>query len=255
VRPFVIPRGVTVIELLTRGVIYFSWDGADLKLGPGALFWHMEGEETICRTSPDDPYQCLSIRFRVVRGMERTVPRLSVIGDRQRVDEISREILAAYHDESVGRDILGEYAWSRLQWEAHLGMVKNLRIETPPAVRAAVARIEVGFRRSGLSVGELARAARLSEPHLHELFRDHVGQSPHHFVVARRVREAKWRLTGSDETIKSIAVECGFANIETFYRAFKRRVGTTPYEYRRTHALPILASTLPPERERIGGAG
>lgn len=242
VQPYAIPRGMVVIELVTGGTIYFSWGGTDLRLGCGALFWHLGGEETICRTSPDDPYECLALRFRVPRGVERVVPRLSVIADHQRVEDLRREILAAYHDEAVGRAILGEYVWSRMQWEAHLGEVKRPGLETPPAVRAAVSAVEAGFWRPGLGVGELAQVARLSEPHLHELFREHLGHPPYHFIVARRVREAKWRLTSSSATIKAISSECGFANIETFYRAFKRHVGTTPHEYRRTHALPILAS-------------
>lgn len=32
--------------------------------------------------------------------------------------------------------------------------------------------------------------------------------------------------------IKAIAIECGFDNLEVFYRCFKRGTGTTPGEYR-----------------------
>lgn len=236
VLPHPIPKRTELVELVTEGVVYFRAADRDWKLGCGALFWHVAGEETICRTEPDAPYQCLALSFASGSRGPRPAPRLSVISDHQRTREISQEFLRAYHDESVDRDALGDYARHRLLWEAYQGKLDHARPARPLSVDAALAHLESQFRHPDLSVSDLARAAGISPPHLHALFREHLGQSPHHLLVSRRIREAKWLLSGTAESIKAIAGDCGFPAIETFYRAFRRTVGTTPFQFRATHS-------------------
>lgn len=240
VRPFVIPRGREVIELVTGGVVYFRSGDTDLKLGCGALFWHVAGDETIHRTEPDAPYRCIALHLHISSRAPRRMPRLTVIPDRQRVLELSQELLTTYHDESIDRRVLGDYVRSRLHWEVHLATSQRPGMDTPPAIRQAVAAVEEQFHNPRLSVGQLADTVGLSEPHLHSLFRKHLGQPPHQYVITRRIREAKIKLMDDSLTIKSIASDCGFENIETFYRAFKRTVSVTPYAYRRSHARPMM---------------
>jgi AraC-like DNA-binding protein len=240
VTPFVIPRRMEVVELVTEGVVYFRSGDRELKLGCGALFWHMPGEETIHRTESDAPYECLALAFAVSPRAKRPAPRLSVIPDHQRTREMCREFLLSYHDDAVDRGILGSYTRSRLLWESHLGTGQHPEPVRPPAVEAALALLEAKFSRHDFGVLDLARSAGISEPHVYALFQKHLGQTPHHFLTARRIREAKWLLSGSDRTIKAIAIDCGFPAIETFYRTFKRTVGTTPHQFRASHSRRIL---------------
>ena len=240
VRPYVIPARTALVELVTEGVVYFRSGNRELTLGCGALFWHLAGDETIHRTEAGSPYACLALSFTAPVHEKRAVSRLSVIKDHQRTWDLCRELLRAYHDESVDRSILGNYAHSRFLWEAHSVTLRHSVADHPPAVEAALAFLESGFRRPDLGIRDLAKSVRISEPHLFTLFQRHVAQTPHQFLIARRIREAKWMLSGTDSTIKAIAQECGFTSIETFYRAFKRVVGTAPHQFRKGHSVPIL---------------
>ncbi len=235
VRPYRIETGFHLVELVVGGVVRFELAGRELRLGSGAMFWHIEGEDTIYRTSPEAPYRCYVFDFAIPRGAPRPVQRLSVLPDMRKAAEIGREFLVAFHSESVDRRILCESAWSRLAWEAHLAEIGNTDPEIPPSMRGALAFVESGYMRADMSVRAIAGAAGLSEAHLHALFRSRFGQTPHQFVLARRIQEARYRLTGTRQTIKAIAAECGFANIETFYRVFQRQLGTTPQKYRLAH--------------------
>jgi AraC-like DNA-binding protein len=241
VNPFHIPARTTVIELVTEGVIYFRSDHADLTLGCGALFWHIAGEETICRTDPSAPYECLALAFATPARGERPAPRLSIISDHQRVRELGSELLRAYHDDAIDRAALGAYAYSRLLWEAHLGTGRNSIALHPSAVSTGISFVEAEFRRAEVGVPDIAKAASLSVPHIHTLFREHLGQTPHHFLTTRRIREAKWLLTRTNDTIKAIATDCGFVNIETFYRAFKKIVGTSPHHFRISNSASAMS--------------
>lgn len=240
VTPYIIPQRTAIVELVTEGVIYFRSDSGDMKLGCGALFWHVFGEETIHRTEAANPYECLALAFAIEPRSARPAPRLSIITDHQRTRELCSELLSAYHDDKIDRTVLGKYAYSRLLWEAHLGTAQHSSALHPASLEAALAFVEAEFRRPEIGVPDLARSAKLSEPHIHTLFREHIGQTPHQFLTARRIREAKWQLTRTDSTIKAIATDCGFLNIETFYRAFKKIVGTTPFLFRQSNSVPIL---------------
>lgn len=241
VRPYLLPRDTEVIELVTDGVIYFPVEGREITVGCGALFWHVAGEETIHRTDPKNPYRCMAIALRAKSTGQRPAPRFSLIEDHQRARELCNELLAAYHNETIDREILSRYVHARMLWEVHLAN-RQPALLRPANVDAALRLIKREYGNAEIGVPHLAKAAELSEPHLHALFRKHLKQTPFQALTARRIREAKRLLSGSSLAIKAIAGDCGFANIETFYRAFKKMVGTTPQRFRRSHAGPVLAN-------------
>jgi AraC-like DNA-binding protein len=237
VTPFKIRPGFEVIELVTNGVIYFQSGKRDLKLGCGAMFWHRTGEETIHHTEPSAPYECLAVHFSVGphTSKSRPAPRLTIISDLQRATELSRELLHTFHDTSVNRHELAKYAYARFLWEAHLGAIRHTIQVRPASITAALNYLETHFHKQEVGVRDLAKAGNISEPHLHMLFRKCLDETPHQALLSRRLHEAKLLLSGTSDSIKSLPSKCGFAGIETFYRAFKSHIGMTPLAYRQRH--------------------
>jgi transcriptional regulator GlxA family with amidase domain len=94
-----------------------------------------------------------------------------------------------------------------------------------------------------LSVQVLAQRACVCPRHLRRLFRLAFKKSPAEFVEQVRLREAGRRLQTSRHSIDSIASAVGYASADVFRRAFERRLGLTPREYRRRALLqPATAS-------------
>jgi transcriptional regulator GlxA family with amidase domain len=83
-----------------------------------------------------------------------------------------------------------------------------------------------------LSVAALARRAAMSERHFARRFQAETGRTPAHHVEALRIEAACRLLEATDEPIDAIARRCGFGTLETMYRAFRRRHGTTPARHR-----------------------
>ncbi len=83
-----------------------------------------------------------------------------------------------------------------------------------------------------LSVPALAARLHLSERHFSRLFRAQVHTTPADHVEAVRLETACRLLETTYATIEQIARRCGFGAPETMNRAFRRRMGTTPGEYR-----------------------
>ncbi|MFG2450173.1 GlxA family transcriptional regulator [Streptomyces sp. M41(2017)] len=89
-----------------------------------------------------------------------------------------------------------------------------------------------------LTVEDLAAYAHVSDRHLTRLFKTELGMTPHAYIESVRVEKARHELESSDATLERIASVCGFGTTDTLVRAFRRRLNTTPTEYRRRFRVP-----------------
>ena len=86
-------------------------------------------------------------------------------------------------------------------------------------------------------VPELARRVGLSPRHLSRAFSEQVGVSPGQYVTTVRVEAARRLLEDEPTTtVTAVAHRCGFGTAETLRRAFLRRLGVPPEQYRRRFA-------------------
>jgi len=83
-----------------------------------------------------------------------------------------------------------------------------------------------------LTLKDLSDQASLSPFYFSRLFKKESGFSPHEYVIAARVNNAKFLLKSSDTSIKDICYSTGFASESSFCTTFKKVTGTTPSEYR-----------------------
>ena len=83
-----------------------------------------------------------------------------------------------------------------------------------------------------LRVEALAERAAMSPRNFARAFRDETGRTPAAYVTDLRVERSRQLLEDGAEPIDSIARSCGFGTPETMRRAFARRVGVPPAEYR-----------------------
>jgi len=83
-----------------------------------------------------------------------------------------------------------------------------------------------------VSVVELARETALSPFHFLRLFERIVGVTPGQYMLRRRLHRAAMQLRRSSEGVASIAAACGFDDLSTFNRHFRRTAGVTPSVYR-----------------------
>lgn len=83
-----------------------------------------------------------------------------------------------------------------------------------------------------LSLECLAQQVNLSAYHFARLFRRTTGESPHQFVLCKRLEAAEHLLRETDLPLAQIAVTVGFPNQSHFTQAFRQHRGLTPRQYR-----------------------
>ena len=81
-----------------------------------------------------------------------------------------------------------------------------------------------------MSIATAIGAARRS---LERRFQQALGRSIHKELVRLRMDRARQRLVQTNEPIARVAPACGYTNLESFYRTFKRTFGQTPNTCRR----------------------
>lgn len=83
-----------------------------------------------------------------------------------------------------------------------------------------------------LTLVELAEVAGFSPHHFHRVFRHVTGENPKEYIRRLRLERAVYRMKVSPDNVLQIALESGFATPETFTRAFVRRFGLRPSQFR-----------------------
>ncbi len=85
-----------------------------------------------------------------------------------------------------------------------------------------------------LSLTDLATVAELSPSYFLRAFKSATGQTPHRFLMERRVQRACELLRRTDLPLAEVTYACGFASQSHMTDAFKRHLGIPPGRYRQT---------------------
>src|SRR5690349_16101026 len=83
-----------------------------------------------------------------------------------------------------------------------------------------------------LTVDDLAREAGLSRAHFSREFRRVFGESPHAYLLTRRLERAAALLRTTDRSVASICFVVGLRSVGSFTTSFTRAYGLTPTAYR-----------------------
>jgi transcriptional regulator GlxA family with amidase domain len=83
-----------------------------------------------------------------------------------------------------------------------------------------------------LGVADLARAAGLSPAHFSREFRKTFGESPHAYLLTRRLERAAALLRNTDRSVADVCMAVGFTSVGSFTTSFSRLFGKSPTAYR-----------------------
>lgn len=83
-----------------------------------------------------------------------------------------------------------------------------------------------------LGVDDLARAAGLSRAHFSREFRRAFGESPHVYLLTRRLERAAALLRNTDHSVAYVCMAVGLQSVGSFTSSFTRVYGMSPTTYR-----------------------
>jgi AraC-like DNA-binding protein len=89
-----------------------------------------------------------------------------------------------------------------------------------------------------IHIRDLSAIARRSPAHFSRKFKLAVGESPHAFVVRRRLERASHLMMTSAASLSEIALSVGFSDQAHLCRLFRQAFGQSPANWRREHGIP-----------------
>jgi AraC-like DNA-binding protein len=104
-----------------------------------------------------------------------------------------------------------------------------------------------------LGVQDMARAAGLSRAHFSRQFRVAFGESPHVYLLTRRLERAAALLRTTDRSVAEICMSVGLASVGSFTSSFTRTYGMPPMAYRATFPPAAAHAFVPACVVRVYG--
>jgi AraC-like DNA-binding protein len=99
--------------------------------------------------------------------------------------------------------------------------------------------------REPLDVTALARAAGLSTAHFSRAFRRTFGETPHQYLLTRRLERAAALLRNTDRSVAEICFDVGLRSVGSFTTSFGRTYGLSPTAYRASYPPASARARVP----------
>jgi transcriptional regulator GlxA family with amidase domain len=147
------------------------------------------------------------------------------------------DLALALVEEDLGREVALEAArWLVVFLQRPGGQAQfSAQLSAQTADRAPLRELQAWIPDhldEDLTVPALARRSNMSDRNFARAFRRETGMTPAAYVEAARVERARIALETGDLPVESVARQAGFGTVETMRRAFRRRVGVSPIDYR-----------------------
>jgi AraC family transcriptional regulator len=165
------------------------------------------------------------------------VPRFAVLDPM--LEQLAIAITAALRDGTAGDelyiDTLAQMMGVHL---ARSHSAQSRPVRTPPMqtmsgwrMRRVIEYIEEHLD-GNLSLEAMAAEVEISPMYLARAFKAAIGQSPHRYVLGRRIDRAKELLRNTDIPVVDVALSVGFSSQSHLSHWFQRYVGLSPAAYR-----------------------
>ena len=170
-----------------------------------------------------------SARSRDLISLDPSVPEQALI-----LEEIRSAF--EWNPDEWGYELMIREALSRI-WMKLLVLVKDQNI--PERIKQADNKIKElmvfihEHYQEAVSVAELAEAVHISKRACFRLFRENLRTTPGEYIRSYRLRQAKWMLVQTGESITSIGYACGLGSGSYFGKLFREAFGCTPAQYRK----------------------
>lgn len=99
-------------------------------------------------------------------------------------------------------------------------------------VEAMQQYVDANYHDSELSLTGIAEHFNMNEKYLSRIFREVSGQTLTQAIEARRLARAVELMSDANLLLGDVCSQCGYANMNSFYKAFRRVYGVSPSAYR-----------------------
>ncbi len=237
------PRKVSMyeIELVLENGGYSYIGSGKYQIKKGCVICAKPGQ--IRHT--DLPHKCYYIHAVIedteLASMLNAVADFYMPADAYELEKIFCDLIAAYvlPDWSHGINTAAKFL------EILSILLKDARISAATAahrhgnaqvIQQAMAFIDANYTHE-ITLADIAAHVHLSRIYFHNLFLASTGQTPHGYLLSKRISAVKFLLATTDKPFSEIALDCGFSSQSYMAYVFKRETACTPMQYKKQLSL------------------
>jgi AraC-like DNA-binding protein len=224
------------IEIVTSGRGWYHENGKEFEITAGDLLWHVEGEYTISRSDPINPYHCIAVMIQLDKKRKRRHPRHNAWNDLHELNAFTLEIEEQFKNGMIPKQVFDNYVMSNIEYQISKSSIVRKQASFPQKLKEILINIEKHEDLNRLNIKGLATEVNWSVTHLHDTFKKHLNTTPYQYILKKKILFAAKLLLNTTEPIKRIAFDCGFSSSVAFCRCFKQNKGMTPASFRRKYA-------------------
>ncbi len=209
----------------------FEIEGRRVSARVGDVVYMPAGTPYHLRTSRD---RILAVNFSLT-GAEPHPFALMTPRDVAPFHEAFSSLLRVWNEKAAGFDLRAKSLLYRIF--ADLALESSLSRESGSRHRisAAIERLHRDFTDPALTVAHLADLCHMSDTWFRHLFTEVCGKSPHAYLADLRLSRAAELLASGLYSVADVAYLSGFSDAKYFSTAFSRRIGKSPFAYKKQH--------------------
>ena len=145
------------------------------------------------------------------------------------LSKLFREILDVWNKKDLGY----KYKCSAILCEIFAECYAQNYVSKPQnsKIHNSVAYLLKNYKKSDLSIKEIADKSFMSEVYFRKLFKEEYGVSPQKYIVSLRIQNAVGLISTGYYSLKEVAYLSGYTDYKYFSVEFKKNVGVSPSKY------------------------
>ena len=148
------------------------------------------------------------------------------------ISMISRIFEILKHEQPTPDVQLSRYIYNILCDLKQFAEINEHPLQYRASTDTLIAYIDAHFKEDP-DLHTLSEIAMVSPYHLLRIFRRDTGMTPHEYCINLKIRNAKYLLKKTRQSMREVAMNCGFSSESVFSTTFKRLTGMSPSDYRK----------------------
>jgi len=223
---------LSVLLLMRKGVLRFTENGVPVEVSAGEYYIQQAGMYQQGAVPSDSP----NYYFIHFRGYFSKAGALPIRG-KFNIDVIQPIISEI---EMLG-DAAEKLEYERLVYKLLSALKTNVNTTT---VAETLRTYILEHYTENLTLDNFAKFSLLSKNQTINVFKDTYGMTPHKFLVEFRLKKAGELILATDYPISEICFAVGFTEYSGFYKAFAKKYGSSPQDYRNRHSAGALPEDI-----------
>ncbi len=240
-----------VIHIIVSGYGNYINHGKNYRIGAGHAFLVSPGIETVYYADREDPWHYSWVGFHGYRseefihnmGFSDANPVINInnpiLISNSIIDILKYSTLMVTDELRRKSRLLETFALLTENNEGFLANQSSRTVKNSKYVSLTIEYLRTHYSEK-IHVDDIAQNIGITRSYLTHIFKDQTGISPQEFLINIRLTTASALLKKSDEPIYAVTISCGYDDSLAFSKAFKKKFGVSPKDYRRSDVKVVM---------------